>query len=325
MEATSGLICAYRLDGKSGGSALGWADLTDGLRPENGFVWVHLQRDAPDSQAWLHHGSGIGRLAIGALLAEETRPRCTTFENGTLVNLRGVNLNPGAEPEDMVSVRLWIEARFVVSTRRLPLAAVQDLRAAIDQRRGPCSPAELVSMLAERLTDRMMPVVLDLDERLDDLETVLLDGGASEMRQELGAIRRRAIGIRRYIGPQRDALAQAVAADLPRGDMQTRERLRETSLRVTRLVEDLDATRERAAAMQDELAQHLAEQANRRLYLLSLVTTIFLPLSFVTGLFGINVGGMPGIDSSHAFLFVCLALVVVAALEVILFRRLRWL
>lgn len=325
MQDTSGLICAYRLDGQGGGSALDWANLTEALRPEHGFVWVHLHRDAAESQAWLRRASGIGKLAVGALLAEETRPRCTTFEEGTLVNLRGVNLNPGAEPEDMVSVRLWAEPRLVVSTRRLRLMAVEDLRAAIAQRRGPRNPAELVSMLAERLTDRMMPVVLDLDERLDDLETVLLDGGARHMRQELGAIRRRAIGIRRYIGPQRDALAQAVTADLPCGDMQTRERLRETSFRVTRLIEDLDATRERAAATQDELAQHLAEQANRRLYLLSLVTAIFLPLSFITGLFGINVAGMPGINSPQAFLLVCAALVVIAVIEVILFRRLRWL
>jgi zinc transporter len=89
-------------------------------------------------------------------------------------------------------------------------------------------------------------------------------------------------------------------------------------------VEDLDSARDRAAVAQDELTGRLAEQTNKTMYVLSIVAGIFLPLGLLTGLLGINVGGMPGVDNPWAFTVVCVILVVTAIFEVILFRRKGW-
>ena len=103
-----------------------------------------------------------------------------------------------------------------------------------------------------------------------------------------------------------------------------RHRLRETADDITRYVELLNAAWERAAVMQDELTNRLAEETNERLYLLSVIAGIFLPLSFVTGLLGINVGGMPAANSSYGFIGVVVLLALLGVFEVWLFRRLRW-
>jgi len=100
---------------------------------------------------------------------------------------------------------------------------------------------------------------------------------------------------------------------------------RELAERVTRFVEDLDAVRERALVTQEEIASRLAEQMNARMYVLSLVAGVFLPLGLLTGLLGINVGGMPGEHSPLAFWIVCLILVATGAGLVWGLRRLRWL
>ena len=100
--------------------------------------------------------------------------------------------------------------------------------------------------------------------------------------------------------------------------------MREITDRVVRYLEDLDAVRERAAVIQDELASRNADQMNKTMYVLTVVAAIMLPLGLITGLLGINVGGIPGVDSRYAFLLVCLFLLAIATLQALIFRRLKW-
>ena len=100
--------------------------------------------------------------------------------------------------------------------------------------------------------------------------------------------------------------------------------LREIGDRTTRLVEDLDAARERAGVVQDELNSLISEEMNRTMYLLTVVAAVLLPPSLITGLLGINVGGIPGTDHPLAFVMVIAVIVVLALVEVLILRRLRW-
>jgi zinc transporter len=91
-----------------------------------------------------------------------------------------------------------------------------------------------------------------------------------------------------------------------------------------RHLEDLDAIRERVAVTQEELQSRLAEQQNVRMYVLSIVAAIFLPLGFLTGLLGINVGGIPGADNPLAFGMFMGFLVLLLAAQLIYFRVKKW-
>ena len=104
MADENGLICAYRFDGRGGADTLDWQTLPDTAGAAD--TWVQLHIDDERAQTWLREESGIPTVAAEALLYEETRPRCRPIGDGLILNLRGVNLNPGADPEDMVSIRL---------------------------------------------------------------------------------------------------------------------------------------------------------------------------------------------------------------------------
>jgi zinc transporter len=119
-------------------------------------------------------------------------------------------------------------------------------------------------------------------------------------------------------------MARLQNEDVPWFDTRQRFRFRETTDRVIRYIEDLEEVREHAAVVQDELANRLSEQMNRTMYLLSLVAAIMLPLGFLTGLLGINVGGIPGAESPLGFVIVCVLLGLIVALEVVILRRLHW-
>ncbi len=197
MAGQDGLVSAYRIDGEGKGQAIGWDELGAADESE-GWTWIHLDRSAERARSWLLEESGIDPLIVSeALLDEETRPRFTAADDGLLLILRGVNLNPGADPEDMVALRIWAEAERVISVRQRRLLAVDDIRRAIEAGRGPKTPGELIATLAEGLVARLNGVISDLDERLDDLEDEVLSSQRGELRGELNALRREDIILRR--------------------------------------------------------------------------------------------------------------------------------
>lgn len=324
-------ICAYRLDGKGGADELSietveFPEAKTRRGPQSGqaFVWVHLHREDPRTVPWLEAESGLDSFVQHALLAKDTRPRCTVHGEGAIVNLRGVNLHEGAEVEDMISVRLWVDGRRVIGVWLRPLFAVADLVSSIERGVAPVSPGDLIAKLALRLADRMEPTVAELHGRVDDLEEQI-DAAetVANARSELADIRRQAIILRRFIGPQRDALTTLAIEDLDWLDERDRSRIREAGDRTTRVLEELESVRERAAVVHDQLLEKRAEQTNRYTLLLSVVAAIFLPLGLLTGLLGINVGGIPGSDNPWAFAIVTIGLVAIGAFEVWLFRQMK--
>lgn len=202
--------------------------------------------------------------------------------------------------------------------------AVQDIRDHLAAGTGPRNTGEFLLDLSTRLLDRMGPVIADLDDSIDELEDQLLADPSYEIRTTLWSLRHQAIALRRYVAPQREAMARITTERAAWLDGLTMQRLRESADRVTRYVEDLDAARERAAIIQDELTTRLGEQMNRNMYVLSIIAGIFLPLSLLTGLLGINVGGIPGDKWEWSFTAVSVGVVAVGVIEYLLFRRLKW-
>jgi zinc transporter len=206
MANEEDLVCAYRLNGTGEGQEIGWEEVRQ-WSPGSGLIWIHLDHTRPASRKWLKEESGIDRIVCEALLADETRPRCATVQEGLLVIFRGVNLNPGADPEDMISIRLWIDSQRIVSLRHRPLMAVRDLREAIRLGKGPKDTGAFLVDIADRLVNRMNTVVEEIEDTVDDLENQLLTSESYEIRPKLASIRRQAIGLRRYLAPQREVMA----------------------------------------------------------------------------------------------------------------------
>ena len=256
---------------------------------------------------------------------EETRPRATSVGEGLLIALRGVNLTPGADPGDMVAIRLWINRQRIISTQRRRMLSVADVVERLMAGRGPENAAECLVDLVDRLVGRMSDTVDQFEDRVAELEDQVLGEGGAVMRSELAKLRRQAITLRRYLAPQREALGRLGGELAGWLDQNGQLRLREVSDRLIRHIEDLDAVRERAAVVQEEVLGRMSEQMNSRMYVLSVVAAIFLPLGFLTGLLGINVGGIPGAEYPLAFEIFIAMLVLVVILQVLVFRWRNWL
>lgn len=318
------LLHALLLDRNGSATAVKPDDI-DKWRPEDGLLWLHLDVAENPPREWLQDEIGLESLVVEALTADETRPRSLTLGDGLLTVLRGVNMNPGDDPEDMVSIRMWIERDRIISTRRRKLLSVQDLREHLEQGIGPGTSGEFLSELIGRLADRIGGFVDTIEDKLSSIEEAENDQPPQVRRRLLAVLRRQIASVRRFVAPQRDALDRLYRnpGDLL-SDPET-NRLREEADRVTRYLEDLDLARERAIVLQEELMNELAQLQNTRMYVLSVVAAIFLPLTFVTGLLGMNVGGLPGVDSPKGFLIALVVMVATSAVMLVYFRFRKWL
>jgi zinc transporter len=194
----------------------------------------------------------------------------------------------------------------------------------VEKGRGARSAPVLFVKLTERLTERMNTVVVELDEKLDSIEAELEKEEFPLLRRQLTDVRQTAVGLRRYIRPQCEALARIPIERPVWLDKSLELLLRESTDKLQRYIEDLDAARDRAIVIKDEISNRLAENMNERMYVLAIIAGIFLPLGFLTGLLGINVGGIPGTDYGFGFWVTCALLFLVLLGELYLFHRMKW-
>lgn len=320
-----GLIFACRLDGKGSATLIGWAEV-EAWKPGDAPIWIHLDQSSQRVRAWLQDQAGLTLPTATALLADETRPRIFRGKRGLVTILRGVNLNAEADTYDMIAMRMWSEGQRVITIRRerlmTPRAVLETL---LEHGTGPRTISELYERLISAINERITPTIALLEDQLDVLEAELDLSRAAEQRRALAELRPRAVNLRRYIAPQREAIGDLMA-DMPDWmDDAAKVHLRESNDRLTRFIEELDAVRERALVLKDDIANQLAEATNKTLYALAIISGIFLPLAFLTGLLGINIGGMPGVDDARAFWVFCGMIVALLIFEIWIFRKLRWL
>ena len=325
-NAQRGLVHGFVLDGTGGAREIDQEQLSSLQLQEGQSLWLHWDRSHPQTQGWLRRESGLSEFACDLLLEENTRPWVVPMAGDELLLfLRGVNLNPGAEPEDMVSVRIFADASRLISLRLRPLRATDQLIEQLRAGTGPKNISDLMLQLADYLTDKVDDLVGSLSEEVDEQEELVdSDERAVPDHGLLLQMRRRAAGLRRFLAPQRDIYAQLARSQLPWLLAQDSAYWNELNNRLQRYLEELELSRERVGLLLESESRRLDVRMNHILFRLSIITCVFLPMSFITGLLGINVGGMPGADSPYGFLIACLLMLVLGVGQWLVFRRLRW-
>lgn len=326
LDKSSPLLFGRVLDGQGGGRPIAWEDVP-GWRPAHPdeVMWIHLDRTRPGMGEWLEQEFAIPKPTAELLTGDANRPRA--FRDGpTLVaTLRGINLNPGAEPEDMISMQLWSDGVRLITLRRHPMQTPREILGRVDRGSGPFDVGATITQLAELLITRMSQSIVDMNQVIDQLEADDPERDADGMLQRISAIRRNCLALKRHMAPQHEAL-EHISRDAPAWfEEHDRREIGESIARLRRYLDDVDISKESALVLQDEIRARSLASSEHATYMLTIVAGIFLPLTFLTGLLGINVGGIPGMDDPWAFWRVVAICLMVFVALIVTFRRLRWL
>ena len=266
----------------------------------SGFLWLHLERRDEQDLGFLKSQQDIPDIAAGALVATETRPRCDRIEEGAIVNLRGPGETDTADSDRLVSIRLWVRRNRVTSLSRRTLSATAPVVLMVEAGK-ILDPGDLVAAFAREISRQLDPQVAELGDLLDDCESAMETKSIYKLRTSIAEIRSQAIAFRRFVAPDRDALTTLAAMDVDWLEEQDRLHINEAADRFARMTEELEAVRERSALLHEQLTDLRAEQVDQRALVISIVAFIFLPLTFITGLLGMNVEGIPYAQKPWAF------------------------
>ncbi|CCM76104.1 Magnesium and cobalt transporter protein [Rhizobium mesoamericanum STM3625] len=302
-------------------------------KPEDGILWLHFERDHAAAADWVNRQSSLDSFVTEALLEEETRPRVEPVDDGLLIILRGVCATaPDEEPEkhtdiDLVPLHMWVDANKVISLRDSGhyITALRDIRLALEKGKGPHRTGDLLALIGDKLVRDLEPVLDAMDEEVDELDEMIFHGEAGEVRERLKLLRRRSVQLRRYLAPQRDALNRIEHDDAPWLLERDKLRMREVIDKLMRFIEYLDAIRDRTSILHDDLSTVISERIARNSNRLAALAALLLPPSVVAGLFGMNVGGIPGVNDTWAFVIIVVFVTVTSVATLWVLRRIGWL
>ncbi|MCT7595686.1 zinc transporter ZntB [Aliarcobacter butzleri] len=312
----------FLLDKKGSATELKYEELNS-IDTTDKILWVHFDYSTQEAKDWIRNQCN-NSIVADALLADETRPRTTLLGDSLLLALRGVNLDPHSRPENMISIRLFISSNMIISTSRRTLLSVTEIIEELRKGTGVKSTSEFLVELTYRMIDRMDDVIDQLQDRTDYLEENIIDMKNQEFRTEILNVRRETIVLKRYLAPQKEALIKLSNEKISWIDEYKKVEIRETNDQLIRHIEELDTIRDKVILIQEELANSLSEEMNKKMYMLSIISAIFLPLTFLTGLLGINVGGIPGASNDKAFYIFTIILLLVIFSQYIIFKKKKW-
>ena len=312
----------FLLDKKGSATELKYEELNS-VDTTDKILWVHFDYSTEEAKDWIRNQCN-NSIVADALLADETRPRTTLLGDSLLLALRGVNLDPNSKPEDMKSIRLYISENMIISTSRRTILSVIEMIDELKKGVGIKSPSEFLVELTYKMIDRIDSVIDKIHDRSDLLEDSILESIKKNQRVEILNIRREIIILKRYLSPQKEALIKLYNEKISWLNEYQKIELRETNDQLIRHIEELDTIRDKIMLIQDELVNNLSQELNSKMYIMAIISAIFLPLTFLTGLLGINVGGIPGAENENAFYIFTIVLLFVVTFQFFIFKKSKW-
>ena len=294
---------------------------------KGGGEWLHMCIRHKETSTYLMDEVALDDLIVDALMEEDTRSRLRVRDEGIMVLLKAMHLRGEdmARPEDMISMRLWLTPDRVISTREADVDPILEIARRLAKGDGPATPGAFLADLVE--------------EHLDEVETQveMIEDDATRIAQMIGSHKlefacpnmadteTRISGFLRHLAPQRPVLATLSTLHHPVLDGRHRARLDDGLNRLLRYLETLQNLREQIAILNDQVSRIQDRRLNRSSYAFAAAATIFLPLGFVTGLFGVNLMGLPLEDSPQGFWILTVICLALSLGLLALFRWRKWL
>jgi len=324
---THGLVWGYRFAPGQTPAPIGCEAAVQWLKAPKAdaseFIWLHLSLSNTAAERWMHESLELSESFFETLRETTGSTRLELEGDALIASVHDVLFNTSFDSANISTVTIWMDPHLVVSARLRPLRSVDRLRAALKSGQSLRSSAELLAQLLHEQAQVLVDIVRQSTTQVDDVEDKLLANRVSVSRSELSGQRRSLVRLQRLLAPEPAALFRLLSRPPEWLTEEDLGDLRHAAEELSAAVADCAALTERIKLLQEELTATIEEQTNRTLFILTLVTVLALPINVVTGLLGMNVGGIPLQQHSHGFAWVVTSLTLVTGLlaYLLLLRR----
>lgn len=317
---------AWLLDGR-GGARLLDRDEFAAWRPRQGTLWVTLDEASERDSLWLQTESGLDAENSREFLGRHAWPTIRVAGGDQIwLIMRVFASDPSSSGRAAARLRLLIEPKRVISVSPRDLPHIEAVNDRLKAGRGPTSVGDIVLLVTEFMADSLADAVLALiPSVVHELAVEAQDAPTELQLEQVHDLRKRVVELQRYANPQRAILTRLRSLDLSWLTRDHRDQWRALAEYYLEASRELDGIAEHARVHEDSLASRTSEQMNRRIYTLTLVSTLVLPLSLITGLLGVNISTVDAnILSTHHpswFIGLCIGLVILGLGIFIAFHR----
>ncbi len=315
-----GLICGFLLHAQAPAEHLLWDAASQAFFTHQA-VWLHFNLVDSRARNWIAKCDRIPELAREMLLSNDSRIGLETVENGIVGGLGDLHYEFSDDPDELGLLWVYVDDTCIITGRTHPLKVIDRLRRELMG--GECieTPILLLVLLLQELTETFGTVTTFLNDRVDNIEDRILKEWLQGEGGELGRVRRLLVQLRRHVSAERNALFY-VSMRMPSWCSETDLLLLQQAIeRLDSVAQDLGVIQERGRLLHEEISSQLEGATNRNLYVLSMVTIVFLPLTLITGIFGMNVGGLPWVDDKSGFEWVMINMAITAIVTLYILRR----
>lgn len=312
----------YALDGKGKAKSVALKSISKGFKNP---VWVHIDYTDAQNQEWLKQQK-LSASVLENLMDSDTTPRYFKDKRGVLVVLRGVNVTE-KDQDNMIALHIWMTKNRLLTLSHRALPTIANILSDFKKGNGPKTIQDCFVTLAQQMTSRVEKALVDINEEGDELEETIIGETSfredTVLRNRLSTLRHKIVGLRRYLVPQRDMMNK-LCAESSIFDEKNLQQLQELARDLSAVVSELDFARDHSAVTQEELDSQTNIEMSQTMYLMSLIMVIFTPLSFLTGLLGANVGGIPFGEHPYGFLVISVILVFIALVQAFILKKVHW-
>jgi len=312
----------YVLDGKGKAKSIPQKSVSNTTK---GPIWAHIDYTNSQNQEWLKRQK-LSTSVLENLLDSDTTPRYFKEPRGLLIVLRGVNTGSN-EPDDMIAVHIWMTKNRLLTLSHRSLPTISNIMADFKKGNGPKTIQECFVQLARQMNGRIEKALVDINEEGDELEEAIIGETSfredTVLRNRLSTLRHKIVGLRRYLVPQRDMINKLCAESNIFED-ENLQQLQELARDVSTIVSELDFARDHSAVTQEELDSQTNIEMSQTMYLMSLIMVVFTPLTFITGLLGANVGGIPFGEHPYGFIAITIILIIIAIAQAFILKKVHW-
>ncbi len=325
MVQTKPFATGYILDGRGGAEPLSGDQLND-LPTTKRPVWVHLNLSDPWASRWIEERTELSTWVKENLTnLDISEPHMRIRQDSVLLVLRTVNIMPGSEPDDLVFLRLYATDKILISTRLHPAINFEDMNEQFADKDGPKDMNGLILSILENTLDGVSDSIVGIENQVDALEEkIIVNDMPENTYQQLSELLRQVIVIRRFMAPEREAVGNLIRHGAAWFTIDMERGLRDNFDWIQRIIEDIDLLEKRIRVNQDALKNRDDKKVQQNMYMLSVIAGIFLPLSFLASVFGMNLEGIPLESHPYGFLAVSLFMVLVGGVVLFVFRKLKW-
>lgn len=297
------------------------------------LIWLDFEgADADEARRILLDVFDFHRLAVDDALLESHLPRLDDWGDYTYLNLHAFELGQGGSLALMNhELDVFLGSNFLLTHHAHALVPVTRLwqAAARDERLTARGPAYLLYHLADGLIADMMPIVEGLDLELDQLEDEIFDSPGREQLERIFGLRRVLLRLRRGLGPQREVFHKLARGDSELVPAETRVYFRDVYDHLVRLHDLVEGLRDLVGGALDTYLSVVSNRMNEVIKTLTVITTVFMPLAFITGFFGMNFfqagPGLQDWTEPRVMLLALAVMLLLPAFMLLWMRRRGWL